>query len=57
MLQDFSDSLYYSKNIPEVEATVESFEICGSLVTQAKVSLQTIGFDTHFSKSKTNMNV
>ena len=36
-------ALYYAKNLPEVKATVESFVGSGTLVTQAKVSLQEIG--------------
>ena len=31
----------YAKNLPEVEGIVESFEVSGILVPQAKISLQT----------------
>ena len=36
-------ALYYAKNLPKLEAIVESFVGCGILVTQAKVSLQISG--------------
>ena len=35
--------LYYATKLPEVKAIVKSFEGCGILVSQAKVSLQTTG--------------
>jgi len=44
--------LYYAKNLPEVKAIVESFEGSGVLVTQAKVSLQTIGLASQLLKIK-----
>ena len=36
-------ALYYTKNLPEVKAIVESFVGSGILVTQAKVSFQKSG--------------
>ena len=43
---------YQAKNLLEVKAIVESFEESGILITQAKVSLQTIGLATQFLKIK-----
>ena len=43
---------YYTKNLPEVKAIVESFVGCGILKTQAKVSLQKSGSVGQLLKSK-----
>ena len=45
-------TLYYTKNLPEVKAIVESFVGSGILVTQAKVSLQKSGLADQLLKIK-----
>ena len=45
-------ALYYAKNLPEVEAIVESFACSGILVTQAKISLQNSGLAGQLFKTK-----
>ena len=45
-------ALYYTKNLSEVKAIVESFVGCGILVTQAKVSLQKNGLVGQLLKIK-----
>ena len=45
-------ALYYTKDLPEVKAIVESFVGSGILVTQAKVSLQKSGLAGQLLKIK-----
>ena len=45
-------ALYYTKNLPEVKAIVESFVGSGILVTQAKVSMQKNGLAGQLLKIK-----
>ena len=45
-------ALYFAKNLPEVEAIMESFVVSGILVTQAKVSLQKSGLAGQLLKVK-----
>ena len=45
-------ALYYTKNLPEVKAIVESFVGSGILVTQAKVSFQKSGLAGQLLKIK-----
>ena len=45
-------ALYYTKNLPEMKALVESFKGSDILVTQARVSLQKIDLATQLLKIK-----
>ena len=52
MVSWLNTTLYYANYLPEVKAIMESFEGSGTLVTQAKVSLQTTGLATKLLKIK-----